>query len=120
MKDDRSGPGFFSMGAPLLLTVLLVLMLVTFSLLRLQGAKEELRRSRLLAERSEAYYSACNEAERVLAKLRAGQTPELPVETRGDTLTFRVRVSEDQTLTVALRKEANELRVVSWSVENKG
>ena len=64
MTRGKSGaPGFFTMGAPLLLTALLVLMFVTFSLLSLSSAREELRRGGLLASRNQAYYTACNQAD---------------------------------------------------------
>ena len=120
MTRGKSGaPGFFTMGAPLLLTALLVLMFVTFSLLRLQGAREELRRAEQLTARNEAYDNACNEAQRVIAALCAGELPDVPIEEGEDTLTFRVTVTPTQHLTVTLRREPDTYRVLAWTVENE-
>ena len=117
-ERKTQAPGFFVMGAPLLLTALFVLMLVTFSLLSLSSAREEQRRSELLASRSDAYYSACNRAEAVLDCLRSGEEPDVPLEDTGDTLRFRVPITEDQSLSVTARREAGSYTVVSWTVEN--
>ena len=117
-ERKTQAPGFFVMGAPLLLTALFVLMLVTFSLLSLSSAREEQRRSELLASRSDAYYSAFNRAEAVLDCLRSGEEPDVPLEDTGDTLRFRVPITEDQSLSVTARPEAGSYTVVSWTVEN--
>ena len=80
MRERKTAsPGFFTMGAPLLLTTLLVLMLVTFSLLQASSAREEQRRAQLMAQRSAAYYSACNQAEAVLDRLTYGGEPGVPL-----------------------------------------
>ena len=118
MTERRSHPGFFTMGAPLLLTVLLVLMLVTFSLLSLSSAREERQRSRLLASRTDAYYAACNQAQTVIDHLSNGEDPGLPIDETGDTLRFYVPITDTQSLTVALRKEAGGYTVTAWTVEN--
>ena len=119
MTERKShAPGFFTMGAPLLLTALLVLMLVTFSLLSLSSAREEQRRADLLAQRSTAYYAACNQAEAVLDRLGSGEDPGTALEEQGDTLRFRIPMGETQSLSVTLRKENGGYTVVSWTVEN--
>lgn len=119
MTERRShAPGFFTMGAPLLLTVLLVLMLVTFSLLSLSSAREERQRSRLLASRTDAYYAACNQAQTVIDHLSNSEDPGLPIDETGDTLRFSVPITDTQSLTVALRKEAGGYTVTAWTVEN--
>lgn len=120
MMTERktNGPGFFTMGAPLLLTALFVLMLVTFSILSLSSAREEHRRSELLAARTDGYYAACNRAEAVLDRLRSGVEPGVPLEAEGDQLTFRILITETQSLTVKLRREAEGYTVTGWTVEN--
>lgn len=119
MRERRSAfPGFFTMGAPLLLTALLVLMLVTFSLLSLSSAQEEQRRAELMARRSDAYYAACNQAEAVLDRLTHGEDPAAALEEQGDTLRFRVPITETQSLSVTLRKENGGYTVIGWTVEN--
>lgn len=119
MRERKTAsPGFFTMGAPLLLTTLLVLMLVTFSLLRASFAREEQRRAQLMAQRSAAYYSACNQAEAVLNRLTYGGEPDVPLEEQGDTLRFRIPITETQSLSVTLRKENGGYTVMRWTVEN--
>ena len=119
MTRGKSGaPGFFTMGAPLLLTALLVLMFVTFSLLRLSSAREELRRGELLASRNQAYYTACNQAERVLDRLTHGEDPGTALEEEGETLRFRIPMDVDQSLSVTARRENGIYTVESWTVEN--
>ena len=117
-ERKTQAPGFFVMGAPLLLTALFVLMLVTFSLLSLSSAREERQRSRLLASRTDAYYAACNQAEMVIDHLSNGEDPGLPIDETGDTLRFSVPITDTQSLTVALRKEAGGYTVTAWTVEN--
>ena len=119
MREQKTAsPGFFTMGAPLLLTVLLVLMLVTFSLLSLSSAREERQRSWLLASRTDAYYAACNQAQTVIDHLSNGEDPGLAIDETGDTLRFSVPITDTQSLTVALRKEAGGYTVTAWTVEN--
>lgn len=119
MRERKTAsPGFFTMGAPLLLTALLVLMLVTFSLLSLSSAREEQRRAELMAQRSTAYYAACSQAEAVLDRLTCGEEADIPLEDQGDTLRFRVPITETQSLSVTLRKENGGYTVIGWTVEN--
>ena len=119
MTERRShAPGFFTMGAPLLMTALLVLMLVTFTLLRLSSAREEQRRAQLLQQRSDAYYAACNQAQTVIDHLSNGEDPGLPIDETGDTLRFSVPITDTQSLSVILRKEAGGYTVTAWTVEN--
>ena len=119
MRERKTAsPGFFTMGAPLLLTTLLVLMLVTFSLLRASSAREEQRRAQLMAQRSAAYYAACNQAEAVLNRLTYGGEPGVPLEEQGDTLRFRIPITETQSLSVTLRKAPGGYTVMRWTVEN--
>ncbi|MGN1015793.1 MAG: hypothetical protein ACI4PL_02240 [Faecousia sp.] len=119
MTREKSGaPGFFTMGAPLLLTALLVLMFVTFSLLRLSSAREELRRGELLASRNQAYYTACNQAEYVLDRLTHGEDPGTVLEAQGETLRFRIPMDENQSLSVTARRKNGIYTVESWTVEN--
>ena len=115
---ETKRPGFFTMGAPLLMTALLVLMLVTFTLLRLSSAREEQRRAHLLQQRSDAYYAACNQAEYVLDQLLHNEEPDIPVTREGETLSFRIPIDEAQSLTVTLQKTNQGFRVTSWKAEN--
>ena len=119
MRERKTAsPGFFTMGAPLLLTALLVLMLVTFSLLSLSSAREEQRRAELMAQRSTAYYAACNQAEEVLDRLTCGEETDIPLEDQGDTLRFRVPITETQSMSVTARKDPDGYTIIGWTVEN--
>ena len=50
--------------------------------------------------------------------LSNGEDPGLPIDETGDTLRFSVPITDTQSLTVALRKEAGGYTVTAWTVEN--
>ena len=105
-------PGFFGMGATLLLTVVLTVLLVTFSLLSLATARGEQTRSSLLAQRQQAYYEANNRAELVRIRLSRGEQPEIPVIREGETLRYEIPFGESQMLLVELR--ADDFSILCW------
>ena len=99
-------------GLIMLLTALLALLLVSFSLLGLSTARQDLARSEQLARRQEEYYAACNRAEEVLAQLRAGNTPRVSVTEGEGQLRFQIPINENQTLFVTA--DARTLTVTQW------
>lgn len=69
MKDKKTAISFFHMGAPSLLIIFLILCLVTFALLSLSSAKNNLTLSQQSANRIAQYYEASSCAEEVLSSI---------------------------------------------------
>lgn len=111
-------PGFrvFSVGIPLMLTALLVLMFITFSLLGVSTARADLERSGLLAERTGSYYAADNRARQVLRALETGADPGVEITAEEGLLHYRIPMNEGQSLWVTLSEE--DLTVLRWQTVN--
>ena len=103
-------------GGSSLLAVFAVLCLTIFSLLALHTALAEKRLSDAGAVGVAAYYDADLEAERIFARLRAGES--VPGVTRQDGVyRYQCPVSENQTLWVALEQEGEQWRVLRWQTQ---
>ena len=107
--------GFFTMGAAMLLTVLLVLILVSFSLLRLSTARSAYFYAEGLRHRSQVYYTAHSLAEETVAKVLSSEDTPVPVEQDGHTFSFAVSMEDGQVLRVRCTQEGE---VLVWQVEN--
>jgi len=112
-RKTQTGRGFFSMGVVLLITVLLVLLLITFSLLRLRTAKEDQTHAALLLNRTQQYYAANNQAERTLQAIINGYDPGIPVTKEDGCCSFTVPITEGQCLAVKLDEN---YRVIMWQI----
>lgn len=107
----KRGRPFITMGMTLLVTVLLVLLLVSFSLLSLSAARQDYARARDLAIQRQEYYAANNAAEEILHQLKTGAVPEGITEAEG-ILSYSVPVSDNQKLCVSL--DAETLEILQW------
>lgn len=58
-----------NIGSASLLVIFIILSLVTFGVLSLSGANRDYQYNRRIADRTTAYYEACNQAERKLQKI---------------------------------------------------
>lgn len=106
----------FSVGIPLMLTALLVLMFITFSLLGFSTARGDLERAELLAERTADYYSADNRARQVLRALETGADPGVEITAEEGLLHYAIPMNEGQSLWVTL--SAEDLTVLRWQTVN--
>ncbi len=104
---------FSGVGICSLLTVILVLCLSIFAALCLSSANAEKRLSESYAQSIEAYYSAENEAELILASLRQGQLPE-GVTLDGEIYTYSCEISEGRSLYVAVKITDGEYEIINW------
>ncbi len=118
-REERSY-GFFGMGAALLLTVFLVLMMVTFSLLSLASARNDLNRCQMLANRRREFYEANNRAEEILHEIRQGETPNHPIEWENDRVRFEITTESGQILQAELQKQDGILQIIRWEIGSKG
>lgn len=120
-------PGFVNMGFTLLLVVFLVITLVVLALLALSEAKSDLEFSRTLAEERQAYYTACNCAERVLQQVdeasfqarKSGKKPDfshLNVQEKQGEILWEIPVDESRVLSVAYCLETGEIS--AWKIQS--
>lgn len=90
-------------GGSSLLTIFAVLCLTVFAALSLATATADARLSQKSADAVREYYAADTAAEEMLARLRAGETPE-GVAVSGDAYAYAVPISETQELRVELTR----------------
>ena len=100
-------------GAGMLLVSFSVLCLVAFAALCLSSASAEDRLSRASAETLLARREADAEAEAILARLRAGETPE-DVRREDDTYYYTVSIAPDRELRVSVRRAGETYTVLFW------
>lgn len=110
-RKERISPP--AIGGSSLLTIFAVLCLTVFALLSLSTVQAEKRLSDAAAEAVTAYYEADLEAERIFAKLRAGE--KVPgVRQQDGRVMYTCPVSESQTLVVELEKTEDTWTILRW------
>ena len=114
MKQNDRMPGTV-IGGSSLLVIFAVLCLTVFALLSLSTVLAEKRLADASVQAVSAYYEADLQAERIFARLRAGETVE-GVETDGTFYRYSCPVTENQTLYVQLKKEKDLWEVCRWQV----
>ena len=102
-----------ALGGSSLLVVFAVLCLTVLALLSFSTAQAENRMARASAEAVSAWYAADLEAERIFARLRAGE-PVPQAEQDGDIFRYSVPVSLYQTLYVDLFRRQDSWQVLRW------
>lgn len=111
-KKRVSIPAF---GGSSLLVIFAVLCLTLFALLGLSSAQASERMNRAAVESVSTYYAADLEAERTLALLRQGSTPE-NVKKDGNIYSWSCPVNERQRLEIEVRLEGAEYEVLRWQL----
>lgn len=102
-------------GASSLLVIFAVLCLTIFSLLSISTVQANGRLSDHAAKAVTDYYEADTEAERILARLRAGEKPE-GVSQDGNFYTYTCTVSDTQVLVVQVMVENDNYTILRWQV----
>lgn len=102
-----------AVGGSALLTVFAVLCLTVLALLSLSSALSSARLADAAVESTESYYAASLEAERVLARLRAGEMPEC-VSAENGLWSYSCPIDENSSLRVELRRDGADWEVVRW------
>lgn len=113
MKRTNTVP----VGGISLLVIFAVLCLTVFAWLSLSSVQAEGRLCIASAEAIQGYYEADYKAERILAKLRAGEVPA-GVEAQGNRYCYECKVSEVQTLVVEVEVQEDAYRVLQWKTES--
>ena len=113
MRKMRISPP--AIGGSSLLVVFALLTLTVFALLSLSTVQAEKRMADAATQAVTDYYAADLEAERIFARLRAGETVR-GVAVNGNVYSYFCAISENQTLNVELEKNGNTWRVCRWQV----
>lgn len=103
-----------NIGAPSIVVILVVLCLVCFAGLSMVSANADLNLSRKYAERTSAYYHACNEAQQALLEASKKE----PVE---DSFSGTYIINEHQVLSVSavcdpLSPNSNPYTITEWRI----
>lgn len=125
-----------NIGTSSILIIIVILCLVCFSGLSITSASADYRLSKRLADRTTAYYRACNQAQGSLATLseklealyrqsssKADYENKIK-ESLQDSLTFSYAISENQILQVSISPlypdtaEGNFIEITGWQVIN--
>lgn len=113
MKHHRiSAP---AIGGSSLLVIFALLALTVFALLSLSTVQAEKRMADAAARSVSDYYAADLEAERIFARLRAGETVD-GVAIQGNNYSYGCAISEHQILKVQLEKKEDAWYVCRWQV----
>lgn len=104
-----------AVGGSSLLVIFAVLCLTVFALLGLSTVQADTRMSDASLEAVEGFYEADTEAEKLLAKLRAGEVPE-NVTKDGSRYSYVCNISEVQALEVEVIVENDKYEVLRWQV----
>ena len=102
-------------GGSSLLVIFSVLCLTIFALLSISTVQADGRLSDHAAKAVTDYYQADAEAERILAKLRAGAKPD-GVSQEGNLYTYTCKISDTQLLAVQVMVENNNYTILRWQV----
>lgn len=118
LEETRRNVFPIPIGIALLTVVFLTLCLFTFAAISLKSSVHEKDQSQLNADRQQAYYKACNEAEKRLAALNQ-ETAANP-DSEDAEQAYTVPIQEGQELSVKLSLDGNSYRVTEWKVINTG
>ena len=113
--NKHNGPA--AVGGSSLLVIFAVLCLVIFALLGASTVQADGRLSQTSAAAVTAYYEADCRAEEILARLRAGETPE-GVERNGEYFRFECPVSDTQVLVVSGRLNGDFYEILQWQTDS--
>lgn len=102
-----------AVGGSSLLVVFAVLCMTVFAMMSLSTVQAQQRLAEAGARSVSAYYDADLEAERIFARLRAGQLPE-GVAREGDIYRYTCPVSAHQVLAVEVRQTREGWEVLHW------
>jgi len=111
MNRKKSSAGFGT-GSTSILLIFVLLCLVIFASLSLVSANSDQKLSQKLAARTQAYYAACNEAERALAALDAALQNGCTVENTEE----YYGIDDTQSLHVKLRSAGTSYVIEAWEV----
>lgn len=110
MKQNGS---ISTLGGSALMMIFAVLCLTVFAVLSLSTAKAGVALSESSTRATQAYYAADEQAERMFAKIRAGE-PVDGVERDGAVYSYRCPIDERQSLYVEIEQNGDTFTVLRW------
>lgn len=116
MSRKKEGISLPALGGSSLLTVFALLCLTVLALLCTSTALSNQRLTDSALDSVTAYYEADTQAEAIFARLRMGEIPE-GVTVEGNQYTYRIPVTQLQTLEVAVEKGEAAWTVALWQVK---
>jgi hypothetical protein len=110
MREKKAAYPPINIGTSFMLVIFILLCMVIFAVLSLSSALKDYDYAVQKADRTKAYYEACNEAEEIYAKIEAENHTE-------DSIEYSVAISEKEHLQVTLKRRSdteNNYYIDSW------
>ena len=111
MRIKKSSYPPINIGISFLLAIFIILCMVIFAVLSLSSALKDYDYSKKNAQRTAAYYEACNQAEEIRAQIEA----ENPAQ---DVIEYQVPIDDDEALIVVLERQSGasqHYKIQSWT-----
>lgn len=100
MQEKKYSYPPINIGTSFMLVIFILLCMVIFAVLSLSNALKDYDYTQQRANRTKAYYEACNEAEEIYAKIEIENHTE-------DSIEYSVPISENEHLQVILKRNSN-------------
>ena len=100
----------FNIGTSFMLVIFILLCMVIFAVLSLSSALKDYGYAKQKANRTTAYYEACNESEEIYAKIEMENHTE-------DSIVYSLPINENEQLQVTLKRQSdaeNNYYIYSW------
>ena len=110
MQEKKYSYPPINIGTSFMLVIFILLCMVIFAVLSLSNALKDYDYTQQRANRTKAYYEACNEAEEIYAKIEIENHTE-------DSIEYSIPISEKEYLQVTLKRRSdteNNYYIDSW------
>ena len=110
MKEKKASYPPINIGTSFMLVIFILLCMVIFAVLSLSSSLKDYDYSQQKADRTKAYYKACNEAEEIYAKIETEDHTE-------DSIQYSVPITENKHIQVTLKRRSdaeNTYDIHSW------
>ena len=110
MREKKATYPPINIGTSFMLVIFILLCMVIFAVLSLSSALKDYDYAKQKANRTTAYYEACNEAEEIYAKIEEENHRE-------DSIVYSVPINESEQLQVTLKRQfdaENNYYIYSW------
>ena len=110
MKEKKAAYTPINIGMSFMLVIFILLCMVIFAVLSLSSALKDYDYAKQKANRTTAYYEACNEAEEIYAKIEEENHRE-------DSIEYSVPINKNEQLQVTLKRNSdteNNYYIHSW------
>lgn len=114
MKTKKSSYPPINIGTSFLLVIFIVLCMIIFSALSLSSASKDYEYSKKNADRTQAYYEACNQAEEIRAQIENSNSTQELIE-------YNVPIDDNEALHVVLKRQDGEnwgYSIHSWTQQS--